>query len=123
MQQLPAAKSIYPQGEYEDWNQQLTETTEAVDDIEQDILTAPPLEELRDWYRKALVMQRGPAHLEQIAKLGRGEAEFDARAQSALSADNRAFALSERFTQQAQLILEQHGVPQADGSRVVAGEQ
>ena len=68
-------------------------------------------------------MQRGPEHQAQIAQVGRGEREFTERDARAMAADNRAFALSERFVQHTRHILAQWGQPQADGHLAMDTDQ
>ncbi|MFG6107772.1 strawberry notch C-terminal domain-containing protein [Leptothoe sp. EHU-05/26/07-4] len=115
LEQIPEAGTLYPEGDFNDWNEQLCHQSEAFQNPEQDLLSAPALDDLRDWYRKASLMQRGPEHQAQIAQVGRGERAFTERDAAAMAADNRAFALSERFIQRTQHILTQWGQPQADG--------
>ena len=123
LQQVPGAKSLYLDGTLPDWNAHLQQTTrehpDAFTDLTQTILTAPPIEDLRDWYRKAALMQRSEGHLNRIAQVGRQEAAFTPLDHRVIAADNRAFALSERFTLQAQLILSQRGTPHANGDTVL----
>ncbi|MEM9803818.1 MAG: strawberry notch C-terminal domain-containing protein [Cyanobacteria bacterium P01_D01_bin.56] len=115
LQQIPEAITLYPESNFNDWNEQLCHQPETFQNPEQDLLSAPALDDLRDWYRKASLMQRRPELQAQIAQVGRGEREFTERDAAAMAADNRAFALSERFIQHARHILTQWGQPQADG--------
>ncbi|MEM9805516.1 MAG: strawberry notch C-terminal domain-containing protein [Cyanobacteria bacterium P01_D01_bin.56] len=115
LEQIPEAKTLYPEGDFNDWNEQLCHQPEIYQNPEQDLLSAPALDDLRDWYRKASLMQRGPAHQAQIARVGHGERDFTERDAAAMAADNRAFAMSERFIQHTQHILAQWGQSQVDG--------
>ena len=123
LEQISEAKTIYPDGDFNDWNEQLCHQPETYQNPEQDILSAPALDDLRDWYRKASLMQRGPEHQAQIAQVGRGERDFTERDAAAMAADNRAFALSERFIQHTQHMLIQWGQPQVDGTLVINIDQ
>ena len=123
LQQIPEAITLYPESNVNDWNEQLCHQPETFQNPEQDLLSAPALDDLRDWYRKASLMQRGPEHQTQIAQVGRGERKFTERDAAAMAADNRAFALSERFVQHARHILAQWGQPQADGHLAMDTDQ
>ncbi|MEM9485397.1 MAG: strawberry notch C-terminal domain-containing protein [Cyanobacteria bacterium P01_F01_bin.116] len=123
LEQIPEAKTLYPDNDFNDWNEQLCHQPEAYQNPQQDILSAPALDDLRDWYRKASLMQRGPEHQAQIAQVGRGERDFTEQDAAAMAADNRAFALSERFIQQTQHILTQWGQSQADGTLAIDIDQ
>lgn len=123
LQQIPEAITLYPESNFNDWNEQLCHQPETFQNPEQDLLSAPALDDLRDWYRKASLMQRGPQHQTQIAQVGRGERKFTEQDARAMAADNRAFALSERFVQHAKHILTQWGQPQADGHLTIDTDQ
>ena len=123
LQQIPEAGTLYPESDFNDWNEQLCHQIETVQNPEQDILSAPALDGLRDWYRKASLMQRGPQHQAQIAQVGRGERDFTERDAAAMAADNRAFALSERFIQHTQHMLTQWGQSQEDGTLTIDIDQ
>ncbi|MEM6255074.1 MAG: strawberry notch C-terminal domain-containing protein [Cyanobacteria bacterium P01_D01_bin.156] len=123
LEHLPEATTLYPDSDFNDWNEQLCHQPEIYQHPEQDLLTAPALDDLRDWYRKAAFMQRGPEHQAQIAQVGRGERDFIERDAAAMAADNRAFALSERFIQHAQHMLAQWGQSQGDGTLAIDIDQ
>ncbi|MEO0739696.1 MAG: DUF3991 and TOPRIM domain-containing protein, partial [Cyanobacteria bacterium J06649_12] len=123
LEQIPEASTLYPESDFNDWNEQLCHQPEAFQNPEQDLLSAPALDDLRDWYRKASLMQRGLEHQAQIAQVGRGERKFTERDAAAMAADNRAFALSERFVQHARHILAQWGQPQTDGHLAMDTDQ
>ena len=123
LEQIPEAGTLYPEGDFNDWNEQLCHQPEAYQNPEQDLLSAPALDDLRDWYRKASLMQRGPEHQAQIAQVGRGERNFTERDAAAMAADNRAFAMSERFIQHTQHILNQWGQAQAHSTLAVDTDQ
>ena len=57
--------------------------------------------------------------MKRIAQLGRQEEAFTGLDQIKLAADNRAFALSERFTLQTQLILTRKGNLHPLGDKVL----